>query len=32
MTRSLSQIKEDSRQVLAGNYMLFFIVLEIGRA
>ena len=29
MTRSLSQIKEDSRQVLAGNYMLFFVVLVL---
>lgn len=29
MTRSLSRIKEDSRNALAGNYMLFFIVLVI---
>ncbi len=27
MTRSLSQIREDSRNALAGNYMLYFIVL-----
>ena len=27
MTRSLSQIKEDSRNALAGNYLLFFFVL-----
>lgn len=27
MTRSLSQIKEDSRNALAGNYVLYFIVL-----
>ena len=29
MTRSLSRIREDSRNALAGNYMLFFIVLVL---
>ena len=29
MTRSLAQIKEDSRNALAGNYMLFFLVLVV---
>ncbi len=29
MTRSLSQIKEDARNALAGNYMLYFVVLVI---
>ena len=29
MTRSLSQIREDSRNALAGNYLLFFFVLVI---
>ena len=29
MTRSLSQIKEDARNALAGNYMLYFFVLVV---
>ena len=29
MTRSLSRIREDSRNALAGNYLLFFIVLVL---
>lgn len=29
MTRSLRQIKDDSRNALAGNYMLYFVVLII---
>ena len=29
MTRSLAQIREDSRNALAGNYMLFFLVLIV---
>lgn len=29
MTRSLSQIKEDARNSLAGNYLLYFVVLVI---
>lgn len=29
MTRSLSQIRDDARDALAGNYMLYFIVLVI---
>ena len=32
MNRSLAQIREDSRQALAGNYFLFFIVLFIASA
>ncbi len=29
MTRSLSQIRQDSRDALAGNYMVYFIVLLV---